>query len=103
MNDDDDDFPGFPYDLDSTPYQSTDDYSNAAYLAQIFEDFGWTTWRDFAEDRYGLKSNDPAEARPPSYGRLSGEIINFYERGILEYVNFEVDGFRINYEIRIAS
>lgn len=87
------DFPGFPYDVNDKPDGDT---------GEIFRDYGWSTWGDYLSDHWG-GSSDAGAQRPPAYGDIEGFIKDFYDRGILDYVDFTTDGFEIDYTVDIDT
>lgn len=81
-------YEGFPYPLDDKP----DD----PYLNQIFEDMGWSTWGDFASDKWMSSDDatDPMFYRPGFSSFIEDQIMNFYEIGILDFTEFYEDNDR---------
>lgn len=90
-NDEERDYGNVPYDPDDKP---------DGYLGEIFNDNNWSTWGDFYDDKLNNLSGDPDDQRPPLLGDLGEIIIDFYERGILDWADFELrdDGY-IDYTI----
>lgn len=90
---DQDDFPNFPADVNSKP--DRDDFE----LRAVFEDNDWVRWGDFLNDRYGLANDDPSHSRPPALtldlDGIRDLLIDFNDRGLLDYVSFEFgdDGY----------
>jgi hypothetical protein len=79
--------PGFPYDLNSTPEQ-TDPLNS--WLHQVFDDNGWRTWGDFADERW-VHTRDayyPDELRPDMSFYLTDLIIQYDDIGIVGFTDF---------------
>lgn len=85
------DYPGFPYDINDKP---------GGELGEIFSDYGWSTWSDFLDDRYGQTLTDPESYRPGMYADITDAIFDLSDRGILDfsYVWVGEDGF-VHYEV----
>ena len=86
------DFPGFPFNVDDKP---------GGELGEIFDSNGWSTWGDFASEKWGSEfSDDPSSQRSGMFADLTDAIFNLNDTGALDWANFwlDDDGF-IHYEV----